>query len=169
MGGVEPFIKGAAIYTYLVRRTAILCVSVLIAAAVLFLLLRLLPGDPANALVSVGADAEQIEAARRQVGSDLPLYEQFLRFLGQLARFDLGTSFISGVPVLEEIGRRLTLTLPLTGIAFVLAIVLALPLGIIAAVKQNRWYGSLISVVSQLGIAVPVFWIGILLVTGFAV
>lgn len=169
MGGVEPFFKGAAIHTYLVRRTAILIVSVLIAAAVLFLLLRLLPGDPANALVTVGADAEQIEAARRQVGSDLPLYEQFLRFLGQLARFDLGASFISGVPVLEEIGRRLTLTLPLTAIAFILAILLALPLGIIAAVKQNRWYGSLISVVSQLGIAVPVFWIGILLVTGFAV
>ena len=141
----------------------------LIAAAVLFLLLRLLPGDPANALVSVGADPEQIEAARRQVGSDLPIAAQFVRYLGQLGRFDLGTSFISSVPVLDEIGRRLTLTLPLTALAFTAAILIALPLGILAAVKRDRWYGGLISIVSQLGIAVPVFWIGILLVTVFAV
>jgi peptide/nickel transport system permease protein len=136
---------------------------------VLFLLLRLLPGDPANALVSVGADAAQIEAARRQVGSDLPLYEQFIRFISSLARFDLGNSFVSGAPVLAEIGKRLIVTVPLTLMAFVVAIAIAVPLGILSVVRQNRWYGTLISVVSQLGIAVPVFWIGILLVTVFAV
>ncbi|WP_420963232.1 ABC transporter permease [Brucella sp. IR073] len=157
------------ILSYFLRRLAILFVSILIAAAVLFLLLRLLPGDPANALVSVGADPEQIEAARRQVGSDLPLSEQFIRFVVSLARFDLGQSFVSHAPVLPEIAKRLTVTLPLTLMSFLLAILIALPLGIIAAVKSNRWYGSLISVVSQLGIAVPVFWIGILLVTLFAV
>ena len=133
------------------------------------MLLRLLPGDPANALVSVGADAAQIEAARKQVGSDLPLYEQFLRFAGSLARFDLGNSFVSGAPVLAEIGKRLIVTVPLTLLAFVVAIAVAVPLGILSVVRQNRWYGGLISVVSQLGIAVPVFWIGILLVTVFAV
>lgn len=133
------------------------------------MLLRLLPGDPANALVSVGADAAQIEAARKQVGSDLPLYEQFLRFAGSLARFDLGNSFVSGAPVLAEIGKRLIVTVPLTLLAFIVAIAVAVPLGILSVVRQNRWYGGLISVVSQLGIAVPVFWIGILLVTLFAV
>lgn len=133
------------------------------------MLLRLLPGDPANALVSVGADAAQIEAARKQVGSDLPLYEQFLRFAGSLARFDLGNSFVSGAPVLAEIGKRLIVTVPLTLLAFVVAVAIAVPLGILSAVRQNHWYGGLISVVSQLGIAVPVFWIGILLVTLFAV
>lgn len=158
-----------AILSYLLRRLAILIVSILIAAAVLFLLLRLLPGDPANALVSVGADPEQIEAARRQVGSDLPLSEQFVRFVSSLARFDLGQSFVSRAPVLPEIGKRLTVTVPLTLMSFLLAIVIAVPLGIVAAVKSDRWYGSLISVVSQFGIAVPVFWIGILLVTVFAV
>ncbi len=132
-------------------------------------MLRLLPGDPANALVSVGADAAQIEAARRQVGSDLPLYEQFIRFISSLARFDLGSSFVSGAPVLAEIGKRLIVTVPLTLMAFVVAIAIAVPLGILSVVRQKRWYGTLISVVSQLGIAVPVFWIGILLVTVFAV
>ncbi|MCS4242902.1 peptide/nickel transport system permease protein [Rhizobium sp. BIGb0125] len=132
-------------------------------------MLRLLPGDPANALVSVGADAAQIEAARRQVGSDLPLYEQFLRFISSLARFDLGKSFVSGAPVLSEIGKRLIVTVPLTLMAFFVAIAIAVPLGILSVVRQNRWYGTVISVVSQLGIAVPVFWIGILLVGIFAV
>lgn len=140
-----------------------------IAAIVLFLLLRLLPGDPANALVSVGADAAQIEAARKQVGSDLPLYQQFTQFIGSLMRFDLGNSFVSGAPVLAEIGKRLVVTLPLTLMAFVLAILIAVPLGILSVVRQKSWYGSIISVVSQLGIAVPVFWIGILLVWVFAV
>lgn len=131
--------------------------------------MRLLPGDPANALVSVGADPQQIEAARRQVGSDLPIAAQFVRYLSQLGRFDLGASFVSGVPVLEELGRRLLVTLPLTALAFAGAILLALPLGILAAVKRDRWSGGVISVVSQLGVAIPVFWIGILLVTAFAV
>ncbi|WP_312947983.1 ABC transporter permease [Agrobacterium sp.] len=156
-------------FSYLVRRSAILVLSVVIASLVLFLLLRLLPGDPANALVSVGADAAQIEAARRQVGSDLPLYEQFLRFISSLARFDLGNSFVSGAPVLSEIGKRLIVTVPLTLMAFFVAIAIAVPLGILSVVRQNRWYGTVISVVSQLGIAVPVFWIGILLVGIFAV
>lgn len=133
------------------------------------MLLRLLPGDPANALVSVGADAAQIEAARKQVGSDLPLYQQFTQFIGSLVRFDLGNSFVSGAPVLTEIGKRLIVTLPLTLMAFVLAIIIAVPLGILSVVRQKSWYGSIISVISQLGIAVPVFWIGILLVWVFAV
>ncbi|MCV9906932.1 ABC transporter permease [Brucella sp. HL-2] len=151
------------------RRSAILILSVFVAAIVLFLLLRLLPGDPANALVSVGADAAQIEAARKQVGSDLPLYQQFTQFVGSLVRFDLGNSFVSGAPVLTEIGKRLIVTLPLTLMAFVLAIIIAVPLGILSVVRQKSWYGSIISVISQLGIAVPVFWIGILLVWIFAV
>ena len=151
------------------RRSAILILSVFVAAIVLFLLLRLLPGDPANALVSVGADAAQIEAARKQVGSDLPLYQQFTQFIGSLVRFDLGNSFVSGAPVLTEIGKRLIVTLPLTLMAFVLAIIIAVPLGILSVVRQKSWYGSIISVISQLGIAVPVFWIGILLVWVFAV
>lgn len=147
----------------------ILVLSLAIAAAVLFVLLRLLPGDPANALVSVGADPEQIAAARRQVGSDLPLFQQFIQFVSSLARFDLGTSFVSRTSVAAEIAARLTVTVPLTLMAFALAVLISVPLGIISAVKADRWYGAAISVVSQLGIAVPVFWVGILLVALFAV
>ncbi|PSJ58645.1 ABC transporter permease [Pseudaminobacter soli (ex Li et al. 2025)] len=156
-------------FSYVVRRLAILVLSLFIASLVLFVLLRLLPGDPANTLLSVGADPQQIEAAREQLGSNLPLGEQFVRFVGSLASFDLGNSFISRAPVADEIVARLTVTLPLTLLAFTLAIVIAVPFGIVSAVKADRWYGAAISTVSQLGIAIPVFWVGILLVTAFAV
>lgn len=154
---------------YLLRRSLVLALSLIAAGLVLFVLLRLLPGDPAAALLSVGADDAQIAAARAQVGSDLPLGQQLVKFLGDLARFDLGNSFVSKAPVLPEILSRLSVTLPLTLAAFVLAIALALPLGILAATGANRWYGTLISAVSQFGLAVPVFWIGIILVWIFAV
>ena len=143
--------------------------SLAIAAAVLFVLLRLLPGDPASALISVGADPEQIAAARLQVGSDLPLFEQFIHFVSSLVRFDLGTSFVSRTSVAAEIAARLAVTVPLTLMAFTLAVVIAVPLGIVAAVRADKWYGAAISIVSQLGIAIPVFWVGILLVAVFAV
>ncbi|MEO9296813.1 ABC transporter permease [Devosia alba] len=154
---------------YTLRRTLILIISLFVAAVVLFVLLRLLPGDPANALLGVGATPQQIEAARAQVGSDQPLPVQFATFLGNIARLDLGTSFVSRASVLEEIGNRLSVTLPLTLLGFVLAILLAVPLGVLSAVRSERWYGAAISVISQLGIAIPVFWLGILLVSLFAI
>jgi len=147
----------------------ILALSLLIAALVLFVLLRLLPGDPANALLGVGATPDQIAAARAQLGSDQPLAAQFVQYINNLARFDLGVSFVSRASVLAEIGNRMAVTLPLTIFGFLLALVIATPLGIIAAVRANTWYGWTISVVSQLGIAIPVFWLGILLVTLFAI
>jgi peptide/nickel transport system permease protein len=136
---------------------------------VLFVLLRLLPGDPANALLGVGATPAQIEAARAQVGSDQPLIVQFGSYLQSLVRFDLGTSFVSKASVIGEIGNRMSVTLPLALIGFVLSILIAVPLGIVSAVKADKWYGWVISVVSQLGIAIPVFWVGILLVTLFSI
>ncbi|MTH77080.1 ABC transporter permease [Paracoccus aestuariivivens] len=149
---------------YLLRRTFVLALSLIAAGLVLFVLLRLLPGDPSAALLSVGADEAQIAAAREQVGSDLPIWMQLGKFLSDLARFDLGKSFVSGAPVLPEIMTRLSVTLPLTVASFLLAIVIAVPLGIVSALRADRWYGGLLSAVSQLGIAVPVFWIGILLI-----
>jgi peptide/nickel transport system permease protein len=157
------------ILVYILRRLAILVLSLLLASVVLFALLRLLPGDPANALLGVGATPEQIASARQQVGSDQPLFTQFVQFVTSLARFDLGKSFVSQASVGEEILTRLTITLPLTVMSFLLAIIVAVPLGIVAAVKSDKWYGGVISTVSQLGIAIPVFWVGILLVTLFAI
>ncbi|MFB7560344.1 ABC transporter permease [Streptomyces brevispora] len=153
---------------YLLRRSLFLAVSLVLASIVLFALLRLLPGDPANALTAVGASPEQIAAARSSIGSDKPLPEQFTHWLGQLASGDLGSSFISALPVGPEVVSRLDLTIPLTLAAFVLAVLIALPAGFVAAYKRHTWYGGLLSGVSQLGIAIPVFWLGMILIAVFA-
>ena len=92
----------------------------------------------------------------------------FFAWFGSLLRLDLGTSFISSLPVGPEIVSRLAVTIPLTLLSFVLALVLALPIGFVAAWKSDRWYGIALSAFSQLGIAVPVFWVGILLANAFA-
>ncbi|GAA4153076.1 ABC transporter permease [Leifsonia shinshuensis] len=155
--------------SYLLRRTAFLVVSLLLAMVVLFFLLRVLPGDPANALLSASATPEQIKAAQEQVGSNLPLAQQFVNWFGSLLTLNLGQSFITSLPLGPEIASRLAVTIPLTLLAFVLALVLALPIGFVAAWKADRWYGLVLSAFSQLGIAVPVFWVGILLVDAFAV
>lgn len=154
--------------SYLLRRLAFLVVSLVVAMIVIFVLLRLLPGDPANALLSVDATPEQIAAAQAQVGSDQPLAQQFFTWAGQMLRFDLGQSYISTLPVAPEIASRLLITLPLTLLAFALALIVSVIVGITAAVKSDRWYGSVLSGFSQLGIAVPVFWVGIILVWIFA-
>ncbi|AZS35467.1 Glutathione transport system permease protein GsiC [Microbacterium lemovicicum] len=154
--------------SYLLRRSAFLALSLVVALIVIFVLLRLLPGDPANALLSVDATPEQIAAARAQVGSDQPLLQQFATWAGQLVRFDLGDSFISGRPVGDEIAARMVITIPLTLLAFGLALLVSLVVGITAAVKSDRWYGVALSGFSQLGVAVPVFWVGVVLVWIFA-
>jgi peptide/nickel transport system permease protein len=155
--------------TYILRRFAFLVVSLLLAMVVLFLLLRVLPGDPSNALLSINATPEQIAAAKAQVGSDQPLLQQFASWFGGMLSFNLGESFITSLPVGPEIASRLAVTIPLTLLAFVIALVLALIIGFVAAWKSNTWYGVALSAISQLGIAVPVFWVGILLVSAFSI
>ena len=154
---------------YLLRRSAFLVVSLLLAMVVLFLLLRVLPGDPSNALLSVNATPEQIKAAQHQVGSDQPLAQQFATWFGSLLTLNLGQSFITSLPVAPEIASRLAVTIPLTLISFTIALVLALVIGFLAAWKADTWYGIALSAFSQLGIAVPVFWVGILLVSAFSI
>jgi len=155
--------------TYILRRSAFLVVSLVLAMVVLFVLLRVLPGDPSNALLSINATPEQIAAAQKQVGSDQPLLTQFVTWFGSMLRLDLGRSFVTSLPVGPEIASRLAVTIPLTLLSFALALVLALVMGFVAAWKADTWYGIALSAISQLGIAVPVFWVGILLVSAFSI
>lgn len=149
---------------YLARRLGFLLLSFVLAMLAIFVLLRLLPGDPANALLSIDATPEQIAAAQEQVGSNLPIWQQLVVWMGDVLRLDLGESFIGGTEVLPEIVQRLGVTIPLTIIAFTLSLVVASVVGYFAATRAHTRLGVLLSGMSQLGIAVPVFWIGILLV-----
>lgn len=149
---------------YLARRFGFLLLSFALAMLLIFALLRLLPGDPANALLGADATPEQIAAAQEQVGSNLPVWQQLITWIGGVLQLDLGTSFISGLPVLPEIAQRLTVTIPLTLISFVISVVIAAFVGYLAAIRAHTRLGIVLSGIAQFGIAVPVFWIGILLV-----
>ncbi len=153
---------------YLIRRSLLLLLSFASAMVVMFLLLRLLPGDPANALISINATPEQIAAAQEQVGSDEPILGQLATWVRQVLSLDLGASFISGQEVLPDITARFSVTIPLTFMAFAIAAVLASVIGVVAAYKADRWYGLVLSGFAQLGIAVPAFWVGLILVWIFA-
>lgn len=153
---------------YLIRRTALLLASLSLASVALFVLLRLLPGDPVNALLSVGATDAQIEAARRELGTNDPVAAQFLTWLGDVVTLDLGSSLISRLPVGPEIAARLPVTVPLTLAGFLLAVLIAVPVGFLAAYRADRWDGPLLNGIAQLGLAVPAFWVGLLLVSVFA-
>jgi len=149
------------------RRTGLLILSLLLAITVLFVVLRVL-GNPVFALISVGATEEDIAAAAARLGVDRPLPVQFLDYVGQLLRLDLGRSFTSNLSVADEVLRRLNVTLPLTLLSFVLSVLIAIPAGFLAAWKARTWYGTAFSALSQLAGAIPVFWVGIILVTVFA-
>jgi len=141
----------------------LLLLAFVLAATILFVVLRVL-GNPVYSLISVGATKEDIAAAAARLGVDRPLIVQFGDYLRQLVTLDLGNSFTSGLPVGPEIVRRLNVTLPLTLLSFALSMVIAIPVGFFAAWKSRTWYGTAFSAVSQVTGAIPVFWVGIILV-----
>ncbi len=134
----------------------------------IFVLLRLLPGDPANALLSVNATPEQIGRGPRAGRLRRVVLQNDSPTSSGSIRFDLGESFLSSRPVGPDIADRLAVTIPLTLIAFTIALLVSLVIGITAAVKSDRWYGIVLSGFAQLGVAVPVFWVGVVLVWVFA-
>ncbi|MEU2701437.1 MULTISPECIES: ABC transporter permease [Micromonospora] len=154
---------------YFVRRLAILAVSLFAASILVFTMLALLPGDQAQAMLGVNATPEALEALREQFGTNRPFTERYLEWAGGLIRGDFGISPLSGVSVGSEIADKLGVTVPLILAGMTLALLIAVPLGILAAVKSRTAIGTALSALSQVGIAVPSFWLGILLITVFAV
>lgn len=154
---------------YLVRRVAVLLASTAAAGVVVFAFMALLPGDPAEVALGVNATPEALEGLRRQFGTDRPALAQFLDWVGGLVTGDFGTSYVTSSPIGPQIAERfgVTLTLVLGGMA--IALVVAVPAGTFAAVHHRNPLGALISAFSQVGIAVPAFLAGILLVFVFAV
>jgi len=135
---------------------------------VTFLLVRVVPADPAAALAGDNATPQQIEAIRHQYGFDRPLYEQLLLYLGQVMRFDFGESQYSHRAVGVDLRQRLPATLELTFAALLLATVIGIPFGVIAAIYHNRWPDFLLRILSVTGIAVAAFWFAITLQLIFA-
>jgi ABC-type dipeptide/oligopeptide/nickel transport system permease component len=134
---------------------------------VTFLLTRALPGDPAAYFAGPAATAEAVEQIREKLGLDRPLVVQFFAYLGDLARGDLGTSLTTGQPVLAEIATRLPASAELTLVGLLLSIVVAVPLGVLAATRPGSWIDHACRMVSTAGVSLPVFFTGLLLVYVF--
>jgi peptide/nickel transport system permease protein len=128
-----------------------------------FILTRALPGDPAAYFAGGAATAEAIEQVRRQLGLDRSLAEQFLRYLGDLGRGELGLSLTTGQPVLTEIAQRLPASLEIVLVALVVACAIAVPLGVLAAVRQGSWIDQVCRVITTAGVSLPTFFTGLLL------
>lgn len=154
--------------SYVVTRLLQLIPTLFIIVAVVFLLVHLLPGDPASALLGDRALDADVARIKHQLGLDRSLPEQFLFFLNQIIHGDLGMSIANRVPVTRLIADRLPVTLLLTAMAAVMAIVLALPLAFVAALKRDTTTDIAIRGVFQVGLSTPVFYLGLILLTFLA-
>lgn len=134
---------------------------------VTFVLTRALPGDPAAYFAGPAATKQAVEEIRAKLGFDKPLPEQFVAYVRDLARGNLGNSLTTGQPVLKELATRLPASLELTLVGLVISVAIALPLGILAAVHPNSWIDHLCRVVATMGVSLPTFFTGLLLVYVF--
>lgn len=156
-------------FGYLIRRILAAVPVMLVVALFVFLLLRLTPGDPAAILAGDNASPEQLDRIRTSLGLNEPLATQFFTWIGRLLSGDLGVSLISGVPVAKMLASRIEPTVSLAIMTIILAIVVAVPLGVIAAWKHGTWIDRSVMGLSVIGFSVPVFVIGYVLVKVFAI
>ncbi|GAU83085.1 ABC transporter permease [Bosea sp. BIWAKO-01] len=155
--------------SFLARRCVALVATLLGAALVIFIALEVLPGDPAAVTLGLNAAPEALAALRLEMGLDKPAPVRFLAWISGLLTGDLGLSYTYRVPVAQLIGERMAVTLPLALAAIMLATSIGVPLGLLAAANHNRPTDAAVMVFAQLGLAVPNFWFGLLLVLLFAI
>ena len=156
---------------YVLRRLGVAIGLIWLVATLIFLILRLIPGDPAELLLSGGGvapDPAQVRELRERLGLERPLLAQYAAFMGQLARGDLGTSLTDDYPVVDEIAKRLPRTLELILAATLLAIAIGLPLGVFAALRRGGALDRALSSAASFSQSVPVFVLGTLLILLFA-
>ena len=150
---------------YFLRRLLRMIPVILGMTIIVFFMIHLVPGDPARTLLGPRAPAEAIEAFNLRWGFDRPLHEQFLSFLGGLFQGDLGTSMSYNVPTTELVAGRFTPTLLLLGISALFAMIISLPLAVVAALREERTPDHVVRVIPMVGLGLPAFWVGILLLT----
>lgn len=155
--------------SYVLKRLLSMIPVLIGISILLFFMLRLLPGDPAQVLAGQMASPEEIETIRAQLGLDRPIYVQYLSYLSRLVRLDLGRSARTQNPVTEEIWARLPNTVLLAVVAISLACLLGIPAGIVSAVRPYTWVDYVVTVGALFGISMPVFWLGLMLVVLFSV
>jgi peptide/nickel transport system substrate-binding protein len=154
---------------YLAGRLGVLVATLLAATAIVFVIVQIVPGDPARYMMGLQADPDTVAATRHQLGLDIAPVQRYLHWIGGLLHGDFGRSFTYRIPVGELIAERLQVSLPLAVFALLLSAMIAFPIGLVSAARRGRASDAVLSSVTQLGLAVPNFWLGMLLVMLFAV
>jgi peptide/nickel transport system permease protein len=155
------------VHKYLLKRFLLMLPTLFGVALVTFLLIRVIPGDVVELRYSGdrGAVSQDIlDQERARIGLDKPVWQQFLTWIAGVVRLDFGTSMWTGAPIWDEIKLRFTLSLQLAVMATIVAVVLAIPLGVLAALKQDTWIDYSVRIFSIAGLAMPSFWLGIVLI-----
>ena len=154
---------------FILRRLLLLIPILLGLTVLIFLFIRLLPGDPASAILGERGTPEAIERVRNALGLDRPLIDQYLEYVGGLLRFDLGTSFLTNRDVTADFLQRFPATIELTAAAMIFALGLGIPLGMITAKRRGSWFDTAGTLVSLVGISIPIFFLGLMLKWLFAI
>ena len=154
---------------YVARRVAALVATLFFVSVLVFVVIRVLPGDPALIILGTEGSPEAAARLREAMGLDRPFAVQYLEWIGGAVKGDLGRSIQYDVPVTTLVLSRMNVTLPLTLLAAGLMVATAIPLGVFAATRHRRWGDYLTMILSQLGVAVPGFWAGLLLILLFSV
>ena len=149
---------------FLVRRAVISAVTLLLISLIVFTGVRMIPGDPARVLAGTEADAAGLEEIREKYGLNAPLPAQYLRWLGLAATGDFGESIRTRTSVAWMVATKLPITIELTVLSLLVAVAIAIPAGVVAAVRRNTAWDVLASGVSLCGVSVPNFWLGIMLI-----
>ncbi|WP_436640537.1 ABC transporter permease [Microbaculum sp. FT89] len=153
----------------LAKRLAALVATLFATSLIVFLVMAVLPGDPAQIILGIGAQEDTLAALRHELGLDRPLIEQYFLWVSGLLTGDLGESYTYSRPVSELIGQRVLVSLPLAIFAIILSTAIAIPAGVFAAAKHNKVADVGVSALAQIGIAIPNFWFAMLLILFFAV
>lgn len=156
-------------FNFILRRAVASIPVMFVVAMVVFALLRLTPGDPAAIIAGDSATPDQLDQIRRMMGLDQPIYTQFFMWIGQLLSGDLGTSLLSGVPVADMIAQRMGPSIALSLSTITVAVLIAVPLGILAAWRQGKTLDRLVMAVSVMGFSVPVFVTAYVLILLFSI
>ena len=159
-------------YRYILKRLLLMIPTLFGAAVLVFTLLRLIPGDTCELrLAGSGGyfDQSALDICRHEMGIDQPKLMQFWHFIWGIMRFDFGKSMWTGQPIVSEMAMRFQLSMEIAILATIVAIVVAVPLGTISAVKQNTWIDYVVRAISIAGIAMPSFWLGILIILGLLI
>jgi len=154
---------------YLLKRIFALVPVLLLVSVFVFLLLRLTPGDPAAILAGDAATTEQLERIREAMGLNEPILTQYFTWMGKIMQGDLGVSLISGVPVLDMVSQRIGPTISIAILTIIIAVLVAIPMGVVAAWRHRSWADYLVMSFSVLGFSVPVFLVGYVLLLIFSV